>query len=94
MKKKIHWLVASRSSKKVITWHGKRKIIRLISKEVTETSFRGGGGGIPGAFEKAFGFNSLMQKDLELNTEEDNLHEGSVKVCFSKEDKSRMRAPW
>ena len=53
-----------------------------------------GGGAIPGAFEKAFGFNSLMQKDLELNTEEDNLHEGSVKVCFSKEDKSRMRAPW
>ena len=51
-------------------------------------------GAIPGAFEQAFGFESLMQEDLELDTEEENPHEGSARVCFSKEEKACIRAPW
>ena len=35
-----------------------------------------------------------MEEDLELNNEEEQTHEGGVKVCFSKEDKARMRATW
>ncbi|XP_023873452.1 uncharacterized protein LOC111986046 [Quercus suber] len=51
-------------------------------------------GTIPGAFEQAFGFESVMQEDVQSNTEEENLHEGCTKVCFSKEEKARMRALW
>lgn len=51
-------------------------------------------GEILGAFEKAFGFDRLMQEDIKSDTKEENSHEGSVKVCSSREDKSRMRAPW
>ena len=32
-----------------------------------------------------------MQEDIESDNEEENTHEGSVRVCFSREDKSRMR---
>jgi len=39
-------------------------------------------GAIPGAFKQAFGFESLMQEDLESDTEEENPHEGSARVCF------------
>ena len=51
-------------------------------------------GAILGAFEQAFGFESSMQENLELDTEEDNPHEGSTRVCFSKEEKALIRAPW
>ena len=51
-------------------------------------------GTIPGAFEQAFGFESAMQEDLELDREEENLREGCTKVCFSKEEKACMRSPW
>lgn len=51
-------------------------------------------GTIPRAFEKAFGFDSFMKEDVESDNEEENSHEDSVRVCFSREDKSRMRAPW
>nr|POE88871.1 uncharacterized protein CFP56_37406 [Quercus suber] len=37
-------------------------------------------GTIPGAFEQAFGFESVMQEDVESNTEEDNLREGCTKI--------------
>ena len=49
-------------------------------------------GAILGAFEQAFGFESSMQENLELDTEEDNPHEGSTRVCFSKEEKALIRA--
>ena len=44
-------------------------------------------GAIPGAFEQAFGFESLMQEDIELDTKDENTHEGSARVCFSKRKK-------
>ena len=49
---------------------------------------------IPGAFKQAFGFGDTMHEDLESDTEDDNLGEGSTRILFSKEEKSRMRAPW
>lgn len=51
-------------------------------------------GSIPGAFEKAFGFDSAMQEDIEFDNEDEHAQDGSVRVCFSRDDKSRMRAPW
>lgn len=51
-------------------------------------------GAIPGAFAQAFRFGSLMQEDLESDNVEEYVHDDSVRVCFSKEDKVRMRAPW
>lgn len=51
-------------------------------------------GMIPRAFEQAFGFESAMQEDLESDTEEKNIREGCTKVCFSKEEKARIRASW
>ena len=51
-------------------------------------------GAIPGAFKQAFGFGSTMPEDLESNTKDDSLQEGSTRVLFSKEEKSRIRAPW
>ena len=51
-------------------------------------------GAILGAFEQAFGFDCSMQEDLESDNEEEYSHEGSTKVCFSKEDKIPMRFPW
>ena len=51
-------------------------------------------GAIPGAFEKAFGFTSAMQEDVESDNEDEQMQDGSLKVCFSREDKTRMRAPW
>ena len=51
-------------------------------------------GAIPGVFKQAFGFDCSMQEDLESDNEEEYSHEGSTRVCFSKEDKIRMRFPW
>ena len=51
-------------------------------------------GSIPGAFEKAFGFASAMQEDIESDNEEEHAQDGNIKVCFSRDDKTRMRAPW
>ena len=51
-------------------------------------------GAIPGAFEKAFGFASAMQEDVESDNEDEQTQDGSLGVCFSKDDKTRMRAPW
>lgn len=51
-------------------------------------------GAILGAFKQAFGFDSSMQEDLDSNDDEEQICEGSTKVCFSEEDKVRMRAPW
>lgn len=39
-------------------------------------------------------FESLMQEDIESNMEEENPHEGSARVRFSKEEKARIKAPW
>nr|XP_023919428.1 uncharacterized protein LOC112030992 [Quercus suber]POF01646.1 uncharacterized protein CFP56_70351 [Quercus suber] len=35
-----------------------------------------------------------MHEDLESDTKEDGPMEGSTRILFSKEEKSRMRAPW
>lgn len=51
-------------------------------------------GAIPGAFEQAFGFDCSMHDDLVSDSEEEQSHEGSARVYFSKEDKIRMRSPW
>ena len=51
-------------------------------------------GAILGAFKQAFGFGDTMHEDLESNTEDDNPGGGSTRIHFSKEEKSRMRAPW
>ena len=51
-------------------------------------------GAIPGAFKQAFGFGDTMHEDLESDTEDDSLGEGSTRIFFLKEEKSRMRAPW
>ena len=51
-------------------------------------------GSIPGAFEKAFGFASAMQEDVELDNEDEHAQDGSFIVCFSRDDKTRMKAPW
>ena len=51
-------------------------------------------GSIPGAFEKAFGFDSAMQEDVESDQEDENALDDNIKVCFSREEKTRMRAPW
>ena len=39
---------------------------------------------IPGAFKQAFGFGDTMHEDLESDTEDDNLGEGSTRILFSK----------
>ena len=41
-------------------------------------------GAIPGAFKQAFGFGDMMHEDLESDTEDDNLGEGSTRILFSK----------
>lgn len=41
---------------------------------------------IPGAFEKAFGFDSAMQEDIESDNEDEHAQDGSVRVCFSREE--------
>nr|POF03716.1 uncharacterized protein CFP56_06636 [Quercus suber] len=51
-------------------------------------------GCIPGAFERAFGFNSEMQEDIESDNEDESAQDGRLRVCFSREEKSRMRSPW
>ncbi|KAK7848414.1 hypothetical protein CFP56_005038 [Quercus suber] len=51
-------------------------------------------GAIPSAFEQAFGFDCSMNEDFESNNEEEQSHEGSTRVCFSKEEKICMRSPW
>nr|POF15826.1 hypothetical protein CFP56_35263 [Quercus suber] len=51
-------------------------------------------GAIPSAFKQAFGFENSMHENLESDTEDDSLQGGSIGVLFSKEEKSRMRAPW
>ena len=45
-------------------------------------------GAIPSAFEKAFGFASAMQEDVESDNEDEEIQDGSLRVCFSREDKS------
>ena len=47
-------------------------------------------GSIPGAFEKAFGFDSTMQEDVESNQEDEDIQTDDIKVCFSREEKTRM----
>nr|POE93730.1 uncharacterized protein CFP56_30503 [Quercus suber] len=49
-------------------------------------------GSILGAFEKAFGFASAMQEDIESDNEEEHAQNGSIRVCFSRDDKTHMRA--
>ena len=51
-------------------------------------------GSIPGAFEKAFGFDSAMQEDVESDEEDENTQDENIRLCFSREEKTRMRAPW
>ena len=51
-------------------------------------------GSIPGAFEKAFGFASAMQEDVESDNEDEHAQDGSLIVCFSRDDKTHMGAPW
>nr|POF19473.1 uncharacterized protein CFP56_61118 [Quercus suber] len=51
-------------------------------------------GCIPGAFERAFGFNSEMQEDIESDVEDDDAQADGLRVRFSREEKTRMRAPW
>ena len=51
-------------------------------------------GSIPGAFEKAFGFACDMQEDLQSDDEAEQAEEGCLRVCFSRDEKSHMRAPW
>ena len=51
-------------------------------------------GSIPGAFEKAFGFACDMQEDLQSDDEEEQAEEGCLRVCFSRDEKTHMRAPW
>ena len=51
-------------------------------------------GAIPSAFEQAFGFDCSMHEDIESDNEEEQSHEGSTRVCFSKEEKICMRSPW
>ena len=51
-------------------------------------------GSNPGAFEKAFGFTCDMQEDIESDDEDEHAEDGSLRVCFSKDDKLRMKAPW
>ena len=40
-------------------------------------------GAIPGAFEKAIGFASAMQEDVESNNEDEQTQNGSLKVSQS-----------
>ena len=47
-------------------------------------------GSIPGAFEKAFGFDSAMQEDVESDQEDEDIQTDDIKVCFSREEKTRM----
>ena len=51
-------------------------------------------GVIPGAFEQAFGLQSIMQEEELSDVEDKTAPEGWVNVSFSKEEKVRMRAPW
>ena len=51
-------------------------------------------GCIHGAFERAFGFDSDMQEDVESDNEDEFAQDGNLRVCFSREEKTRMRAPW
>ena len=48
-------------------------------------------GAIPGAFES---FASAMQEDMESDNEDEQTRDGSLRVCFSRDDKTCMRAPW
>ena len=47
-------------------------------------------GSIPRAFEKAFGFDSAMQEDVESDQEDEDIQTDDIKVCFSREEKTRM----
>ena len=47
-------------------------------------------GSIPGAFEKAFGFDSAMQEDVESDQEDEDIQTDDIKVCFSREEKTHM----
>nr|POE64359.1 uncharacterized protein CFP56_12408 [Quercus suber] len=47
-------------------------------------------GCIPGAFERAFGFDSDMQEDVELDNEDELAQDGNLRVCFSKEEKTHL----
>nr|POE71077.1 hypothetical protein CFP56_58433 [Quercus suber] len=51
-------------------------------------------GCILGAFERAFGFNSEMQEDIESDNEDEVAQDGSLRVCFSREEKTQICAPW
>ena len=51
-------------------------------------------GSIPNAYEQAFGFASGMDKEVYSDDEDDELCEGMVSLKLSKDEKSRIRAPW
>ena len=41
-------------------------------------------GAIPGAFEKAFGFASAMQEDMEFDNEDEQTQDGSLRVFLQR----------
>nr|POE93838.1 hypothetical protein CFP56_16152 [Quercus suber] len=46
-------------------------------------------GCIPGTFERAFGFDSDMQEDVESDNEDELAQDDNLRVCFSREEKTR-----
>ena len=51
-------------------------------------------GSIPGAYDQAFGFESVMEEEIESDEEEEGLCEGMTMLKLSKEEKRRIREPW
>lgn len=51
-------------------------------------------GSIPGAYEQAFGLDSSMDEEVSSDEEDDELCEGMVSLKHSKDEKTRIRAPW
>ena len=51
-------------------------------------------GSILGAYEQVFGFESVMEEEIESDEEEEGLCEGMTTLSLSKEEKHRIREPW
>ncbi|KAL0005022.1 hypothetical protein SO802_012583 [Lithocarpus litseifolius] len=51
-------------------------------------------GAIPGVFEQAFGLRQRVEREVELDIEEEQLCEGFAAISLSKEIKARIRATW
>ena len=51
-------------------------------------------GDIPSVFEQVFGLRQHVEREVESDIEEEELHKGFVVVFLSKEIKARIRAPW